>query len=194
MPSVTAPSFQQVEPVVPSRPRGLGCVTILLLALGIPLFAILGISAGLVCYGLAWAFGTPSIGVSIAAGVIALAALILATPLGIGLGVLLLRDNEHPLLKSAGAVVAALLGPILLYQEVLMFAVPGAIGAGLMFNWCQPLVASILLALLAPLGGLVIGYVLFSHTAGDSDSGDGSNWSNYGYSDTVGDNGDGGGE
>jgi hypothetical protein len=190
---VTAPSFQQVQPV-PRRQRGLGCGAIVLLVVGILFFAVLGITGGLVCYGLAWGFGTRSIGVSIAAGALALVIVYLCTPFGFGLGVLLFPDNHHPVIKSAGALLAAVLGPIFLCTEVLFLAVPAAIAAGLMFHWCQPLLASILLAVLSPLAGLGIGYVLFGHTGGDSNGGGGSSWGDGGWGDGGGDGGDGGGE
>jgi len=171
---VTASQFQQVEPL-PARPRGLGCGTILLLGLGIPLFVFLGTAAGLLCYGLAWAFGTPSVGVSIAAGVIAFVIVCLATPFGLGLGCLLLPEHDQPMVKNAIALIAILVGPFVFYMEVLFLAVPAGIGAGLMFYWCQPLLASILLGVLPPLAGLGIGLLLVAHV-GDNIDGGNNRW------------------
>jgi hypothetical protein len=146
-----------------------------LLGLAIPLFVFLGTAAGLLCYGLAWGFGTPSVGVSIAAGFIAFVIVCLATPFGVGLAFMSLPSNEHHLIRTAVTLGAVLLGPIIFYQEVLIFSVPAGIAAGLMFYWYQPLLASILLAILSPLAGLVIGILLVGH-AGDSAYGGDSAW------------------
>ena len=163
---MSAPSFQQVEALPPS-PRRLGCAAVVLLALGIPLFTVLGITGGLVSYGLAWAFGTPSIGVSISAGLIALIIVALAIPLGLAFGFLLfIPTDEHPLLGTAFALAVPALSVIFRSSELLFFAVPAGIGAGLMFHWCQPLWASILLAVLSPLAGLALG-VLMAYPAND---------------------------
>jgi len=132
-------------------------------------------AGGLVCYGLAWGFGTPCVGVSIAAGFIAFVIVCLATPFGVGLAFMSLPSNEHHLIRTAVTLGAVLLGPIIFYQEVLIFSVPAGIGAGLMFYWCQPLLASILLAILSPLAGLVIGFLLVGQ-AGDSAYGGDSPW------------------
>jgi hypothetical protein len=142
---------------------------ILLLGLGLSLFALLGITGGLVCYGLARALGTPSIGVSIVAGFMALVIVLVMTPVGVGLAVYSLPGISPPLLRSALTLAAVVLGPISRYQEVLLCAVPAAIGAGLMFYWCPPLLSSVLLAILAPLVGLAIG-VLIVGQVGDSNS------------------------
>jgi hypothetical protein len=139
---------------------------VLLLGLCIPVLLALGITGGLACFGLTWGFDTPSVGVSIATGFVALVIICLATPFGVGLAFMCMSADEHSLLKTTLFIAAAAIGSILLYQEVLLFAVPAAVGTGLMFYWCQPLLASILLAILAPLAGLGIGVLLVGH-AGD---------------------------
>ena len=156
---------------------------------------------GLVCYGLAWGFGTPSIGVSIAAGIIATVIVYLATPFGLGLGCLLLPEHDPPIVKNVVALIAILVGPFVFYMEVLFLAVPTGIGAGLMFYWCQPLLSSILLAVLSPLAGLGIGLALVANV-GDNAYGGDSAWGrgglfhvgNDGNTDIGGDGGGDGGE
>jgi hypothetical protein len=169
---VSNPSFQQVEPIA-GPPRGPGCGIILLLALGVPWLAFLGTASGLSAYAFAWGFGAPSIGVSIAAGCVAFVAACLATPIGMALGVLLLPDGGNPVGKNVSALLAFLLGPFVCYMELLVLTVPTGIAAGMILYWFQPVLGSILLAILAPLAGLAAGAVIFHHTQGDNDSGDG---------------------
>ena len=168
---------------------------ILLLALGLPWLAFLGTASGLIAYALAWGFGAPSIGVSIAAGCVAFVAACLATPIGMALGVLLLPDRGHPIGQNAAALLAFLLGPIIFYTELLVLTVPAGIAAGMMLYWLEPVLASILLAILSPLTGLGAGALICSHMSGDGDGGGGGGWGDGGWGSDGGDGGgDGGGE
>jgi hypothetical protein len=110
------------------------------------------------------------------------------------------------MVKNVFALIAMLVGPFVFYTEILFSAVLAGVGAGVMFYWCQPLVASILLAALSPLAGLGIGLLLVAQV-GDSGYGGDSAWGHNGIfyvgndgnvdigaGDGGGDGGDGGGD
>jgi len=123
------------------------------------IFLCSGVAGGLGSYYVASFFGRGSTAALAGGAVAAFCIVCVNIPSGIGIGYVLEHRTENDVADSFGALLLAMVLPIFTAHIILLSAGFVAIFGALLFAWCEPPRASLLIAILFPFFGLLAGMI-----------------------------------
>ncbi len=137
-----------------------GCLTAFALGVCVTVLLVVGAIGGAISYFVADMAGAGSTGSYIGGAATAFVVVWLTCPAGIAIQFFFLLNESGSMTRSLVSLLMAIVVPIHLAPIILVFATLAAIPGALVFQWCQPLTAAILIATVFPLIGLVTGVMV----------------------------------
>jgi hypothetical protein len=134
-----------------------GCLAAFAVGLCLSWSLLVGVVGGAISYFVAYMAGAPSIGSYIGGAVTAFVIVWLTCPAGSALIWFFLPVQSSPLTRSFVSLLMAFVAPTYFAGAVFVFAALSAVAGALLFRWCPPLTAAILIATVFPLVGMFAG-------------------------------------